>query len=233
MEFKYYHGTSTIFLDSIRKNGLGKINPNIDFKNLDVLNYLVKIAENNLIENSEYIEMRETTLAMANQTFLKFTDNFGNINSVNYRHDGIYVAMTRARAAMYAGSNKFGSEILERIIQLYELLIKENINFHLPKKLNLFEIEKYLNCRPEPIVIEVTEIDVEFLENEDGKSAKETLKFLRKIIPFMSEKEKFESLQFYNFKILKPIEPQYLKFYKLEFEGCPLGDNFEFTLGII
>ena len=55
MRFKYYHGTSTIFLDSIRKHGLGTINPNTDQKNLDVLKFLFQLSEKHLSTNPEFI----------------------------------------------------------------------------------------------------------------------------------------------------------------------------------
>jgi hypothetical protein len=233
MKFKYYHGTSSIFLNSIKENGLGKINPNIDYKNLDVLIFLKNIAEENLMQNEGYLKLRDTTIAMANQTFLKLIDEKGNLQTLNYKHDGIYVAITRQRAAIYSSLNKYGSEILERIINIYKLLKEMNIEFQIPEEINLFEIEKYIDCNPEPIIIEIIEIDDSNLEKEDGKTAEEALDFLRIEIPKMSEKTKFEFLQVCNFKIINPIEPKYLKFYKLEFEGHPIDKNFEFTLSKI
>lgn len=177
MEFKYFHGTSTIFLDSIKANGLGKINPNIDFRNLDVLKYLTNIAENNIRNNSEYLILRDTCLAMVNQTALRVNHENGNSTLLNYRHDGIYVAISLQRAVIYSAFNKFGSEILERCVMLYKLLEKLGIMFQIPENLNLFGIEKYLDCHPSPIIVEITKIDDENLESEHGRKAKEALDF--------------------------------------------------------
>ncbi len=47
-EYKYYHGTSTVFLEYILKNGLGGINPNLKFKNLELLKFLYGNCENTL-----------------------------------------------------------------------------------------------------------------------------------------------------------------------------------------
>ena len=233
MKFKYYHGTSSIFLNSIKENGLGKINPNIDYKNLDVLIFLKNFAEEHLIRNEDYLKLRDTTIAMANQTFLKLIDEKGNLQTLNYRHDGIYVAISRQRAAIYSSINKYGSEILERCVVLYKLLQNHEIQFQIPDDINLFKIEKYIDCIPEPIIVEIDNIEDWNLEKEDGKTAEEALEFLRLEIPKMSEKIKFEFLQGCNFKILNYIEPKYLKFYKMEFEGHPVDGNFEFTLSKI
>ncbi|MCD8401452.1 hypothetical protein G1K66_12950 [Tenacibaculum finnmarkense] len=233
MKFKYYHGTSTIFLKSIRDNGLGKINPNTDFKNLDVLIYLKNLCEKFLIKNSEYIEIRDTTLAMAQQSFLKIKDKKGNTHLLNYKHDGIYVAISMQRAAIYASLNKYGSEILERCIILFNILKKDNIEFKIPNEINLFKIENYINYESKPIIIEIDGIDDDKLEKENGEIASDFLESLRKEIPFMSEKKKFEYLQFCNFKILEPIEPKRIKFYELEYEGFPGNGDFEITLSKI
>ena len=182
-KFKYYHGTSTIFLDSIREMGLGAINPNIDYKNLDVLNYLFELAEVYLLTNNEYLKIRDTTTAIAKQTFLKVIDEKGNEFLHNYVHDGIYVALSRARAAIYASSNKYGSEILERCIVLYKLLTDNKIEFQIPKEINLFHIENYLDYDPKPIIVEIIDIADDKLEKEDGGNAKEALDFLREKVP--------------------------------------------------
>lgn len=233
MKFQYYHGTSTIFLNSIKKYGLGTINPNIDLKNLEVLIYLKNVAERKLIKNFEYLKIRDTTIAMANQSKLAYKDINGNIEVLNFKHDGIYVSLSEITAARYSSINKYGSEILERIMLIYKLLLKNKIEFKIPSEINLFNIEKYLECNPEPIIIKISEIDDNNLEKEDGKTAIEALDFLRVEIPNMSEKMKFEFLQRCNFKLLSPIETKHLKFYELEFEGQPSENNFEIILSRI
>jgi len=57
-KFTYYHGTSSIFLDSILKTGLGGINPNLEYKNLELLEYLHIKAEEILANDKDYISMR-------------------------------------------------------------------------------------------------------------------------------------------------------------------------------
>jgi hypothetical protein len=229
MTFKYFHGTSTIFLDSIKKHGLGTINPNIELRNLDLLKFLFNLCEIHIPHNSRHQELRNTSLAMVNQGIAKVMDEFGNTMNLHYRHDGIYVSLSRIRAATYSVLNKYGSEILERCIQLYQLLQNEGVDVEIPSEIDLFNFRQYLDTESKPIMIEVRGVLDEDVEKEDGKTAKEALDFLRREIPKMSQKEEFEFLQYCNFKLLKPIPAEQLRFYEIEYEGWP-GKNFEITL---
>jgi hypothetical protein len=220
--FKFYHGTSTIFLSSIQKHGLGTINPNLHYKNLDVLRYLYKEAEKYLQEELAYQRIRTTTYAMANQTFFETVINeSGDKHTVHFRHDNIYVALSQIRAIIYALSNKYGSEILDRCITLYKLLNKHINDFSIPEEINAFKIETYIDMKPEPIIVEASNIDDDDLGKEDGKTAKEALDLLRESMPYMTEKEKYEFLQYCNFELLKPVLPEKLKFFKLFYSGHP------------
>lgn len=230
MSYKYYHGTSSIFLASIAEFGLGGINPNIKYKNLELLKYLSDQGEIHLTTNIEYLKSREPILAMARQTDLEIDIPNGDNIFLNYRHDGIYVAFTRERAAIYACTNRYGSEILDYCIKLYKLLKIELKGFMLPEDLNLFGIEKYLDYEQKPILVEAIGVKDGDLETENGREASHILNELRAIIPNLSKKEKFEKLQFINFKILKPIPPERLKFYEIEYYSHPKYLDFEWTM---
>jgi hypothetical protein len=233
IDIKYYHGTSTIFLESIRKNGLGAINPNIDFNNLKVLSYLKDKCERHLIDNKDYEKIRATTIAMAKQSYLPIKDIDGNTHIMNYQHDGIYVSMSRLRAAIYVVTNKYGSEILARCIDLLKLLKNANIDIAIPDEINQFNIIQYIDYDVKPIVIEVKNLLDKDLLLENGGSATEQLNFIRAKLPSMREEFKFVFLQSCNFRILKPISPENLVFYELDYEGYPGTKQFEITLGKI
>lgn len=232
-DFKFYHGTSTVFLQSIKTHGLGKINPSIDYNNLEVLEFLYKQAEENLLHIAEYQVIRKPVAATVYQTNLQLIRVDGSVECLNYRHDGIYVALSRERAVIHACLNKLGSEVLEFIVTLLKLFRSNNINVTIPESINLFRVEHYLNASPKPIMIEVLKISEDDMEKEDGKTAIEALDFLRRTIPMLSEKQRFEFLQYCNFKLLKPVLPENLRFYEVEFEGHPKENNFIFTLSRI
>ncbi len=213
------------------KSGLGAINPNIDCKNLEVLKYLYELAETHLAKNKDYQKYREVTRAMALQALIKFSNHE---STFNFRHDGIYVSMSIERAAIYTAVTPYGSEILERCLLIYSLLKKNDVEFEIASSINLFHIERFLNTKPTPIIIKVlkaSDEDLEFENNTiEGLSASVELDRIRHILPQMTEKERFEYLQFKNLKLLKPIPTEHLKFYEMEFEGNPKNQDFCFEL---
>lgn len=167
---------------------------------------------------------------MVNQCAVEYVDHQGQTQRLHYRHDGIYVALSQMRAIVYASTNKYGSEILQRCIYLFELLRKKIHDFAIPTEINLFKIDKLVTSVPEPIVIEACDIDDEDLGKEDGKTAKEALDFLRRTIPHLTEKEKSDFLQYCNFELLKPVPLERLKFFKLIFSGHPADKDFKCKL---
>ncbi len=232
VKFKYYHGTRAMFLESIRKHGLGGVNPNIDFKNLDVLKYLAQVAEQNLRSVPYYEKIRDTTLAMAGQTKMELKDENGEAMLLNYKHDVMYVAHSRMRAAIYACLNKYGSEIIEKCLILIDLFKQQGVAYCIPEEINQFKIESLMGIESKPIIIEVLNLEDEFLAEETGQF-KNILKMIRAKWPTLSEKQRFEFSQFVNFRVLKVIEPANLKFYEMDYEGHPRTGNFEFTLSPI
>jgi hypothetical protein len=230
MNFKYYHGTSSIFLDSIIEFGLGGINPNIKYKNLDLLRFLANECEKKIATKPEYAIGRHAVLGMANQQNIELKIPGGGIFIANYKHDKTYVSITKERALIYACDNKYGSEILEYCIILYKLLKENDKSFTLPQKLNLFNIEKYIDQKHKPILIEITEVDESELETEFGENGAEYLFNLRKILPKMNRIEFNTHLAYSNFRLLKPIKTERLKIYEIDFEGKVGTDDFDFTL---
>ena len=230
MNFKYYHGTSSIFLNSIQEHGLGGINPNLVYKNLDVLVFLYKEAEKWLVNNSEYLKVRTTTEAMATQGTVDVVIPNGNIKRCYYRHERIYVTLNKIRAVVYASQTKYGSEIVSRCVLLYELLKSENANIEIPENINLFGIDKFSITKSEPILIEISHIGDNDLFEENGKSAKEALCLFRKLYPRMTEEERFEFIEYCNFELIKPVPVEKLTFYRLSTKGKPGTEQFDYEL---
>ncbi|CAM3812002.1 hypothetical protein FLGE108171_15640 [Flavobacterium gelidilacus] len=229
-EFRYFHGTSRIFLDSIIEFGLGGINPNFKYKNLELLSFLTKEAENSLLENKEYLHLQEAVVAMSEQRFYDFKLPNGQTFKTNYKHDGIYVGVTKGRALTYACLNRFGSEILEHCILLYKIFKAVDENFKLPTELNLFQIEKYIGMEHKPILIELRGIMDSEVEAENGENGVDKLNHLRDLMPKLNRKELDIMMSYSNFKLLNPIGKERMKFYEIEFEGTIGKDDFDFTM---
>lgn len=233
MTVNLYHGTSAIFLESIRKHGLGTINPNFDFKNLEVLKFLREEAERVLIDNERYLNWRECILAMVRQTDLIVRNDRGEKLSFNYKHDGTFASYSAERAAIYTCSNKYGSEILEYCVEIYKMIKTVNQYFTLPNEINLFGIEKYVDIEHKPIIVEIQNVRGNEIETENGQPGEEALKALKRALPNMTKRQKFEELQFLNFKFLVPVKPARLKFYEVEFHSEPKYRDYEWTMSEI
>lgn len=228
MKFEYYHGTSDLFLDSILEHGLGGVNPTYEYKYLDTLKKLFELAEQHIMSKKDFQDIYDTTLAMTKQAKLKTTFE-GKEEILNFRHDGIYIALSPERAVSYATINKYGSEVLSTSMKLIDLLEKYRVNYsHLEVNVEMLLQLKKVN--PKPIVIKILNLNEDELEKEDGKTAKEALDWLRTLTPFLSEKMKFEFYQFCNFKLIEPIPVTNLEVYAVDFEGKFGNHDFNYTM---
>lgn len=224
----FWHGTSTIFLNSIRETGLGAINPGTDLKLLDVLQFLyahirsLGIFHPVLDINRASIEAAIAQSDMNHQGLI-----------LNFRHLGVYIAASPLRAAYYACLNKAGSELLEKCLILLSILRDAGMEPEIPSELDVFGVRKYLSIQAKPVMIEITGVADSDLVLENGSDASDVMKELREIFPQLPVDQQFEKLQFCNFRLLKPIPAAALRFYEVDFEGHPSNRNFQYYLSRI
>ena len=229
----FYHCTSDIFTKSILKNGLGKINPVFDYKLLELLSHLFKISEKNLIDKERFENLRFTTELMINQE-IKFVDKEEfNTDVLNFKHDGVFLTLGDRAAIAHSHYTKYGSEILNRIMQIQRLLIENNIATNIPKELNPLEIEKLINYEPKPIFIKVKNIDSRFLLNSRDIPMFGAIEKIKEKLKTTSEEVSFSYKQTTVFKYIKPIERKDFDVYELDYEGHPVDEDFEYYLSEI
>jgi len=226
---KFYHGTSTFYLDLIRQKGLGTINPNFEYKFLELLCFLFLLAEYTLTDNKEYLKVRDTTKAMAFQEPL-IREISGRKVKFNFRHKNIYVSYGETRAVIYAINTEFGSEILSRAILIYRLLKNKIGSVIIPSHLDLGDIDAISQNKFEPIVVRVDNLTPNELLTEYGESSVDSLELIQHMKNTLDFKSFHNEVQFMNFELLKPIEPNRLKFYKVLHYGLPADPNFNWEL---
>jgi hypothetical protein len=167
LKFPLYHGTSTLFLDSIKKNGLGGRNIVEELGIINLLKELEDLCEKHLsnIEEWEFLYKYQISL-ITSQCILP---------GGNYQHGNLYLTPSLKKAAQYA-ENKFGSEILSEVYSLINLLRKYSIPFSdsiLKKYKNIFDLE---DKNKNPLIIEVNEIPIIYLsESEKGEPKEENI----------------------------------------------------------
>src|SRR5687767_8347685 len=97
-----YHGTSELFLPSIRMAGLGAQDPHQQLATLSLLRDVIELYEALHPQDSEWLFSRLEAYAMLEQR--------SSPGGMNFRHGGTYLTASRYTAVRYALGNRYGSE---------------------------------------------------------------------------------------------------------------------------
>ncbi|MEN5435777.1 hypothetical protein ABE545_19230 [Sphingobacterium faecium] len=215
-----WHGTSTVFLDSIRHHGLGAINIAKKYELIALLDHLYKETARLKIKHTGLENKRNSI-----NTIISNGKMYHGKMELNYSYDGTFVSLSPIRASMYACTTSIGSELLDYCLFLLNLLLDYEPN--IPEEVDLINIKQFLNVTAKPILIEVTTFTDDNLILEDGSPAQQLLNEIRTEYPKLPIEEHFMRIQFSNFKLFNPIEPSVLNFYEVEYSGHPFGQDFK------
>ena len=153
----FYHTTSAFYIKSIKDNGLGSINPNINFNLLPFLKEMLDIAETKIPENIQLNKLSFTTKKMLNL----------NEKSTSLLNDSRVHLYPSLDLAIKHSKNKYGSQVLSRCIDFYTLLKKNNLT-QLIKKSNIpFSIEELIEEKPENYILELKNITPQEILSEN------------------------------------------------------------------
>ncbi len=108
--FPLYHGTSSLFLDSILSRGLGGFDPIGASRAVECLRAVKQAAGERLQGHPGWMSLKETLLPMCDQRQTG--------GGFNYRHGNTYLSPAKITAIRYALSNPHGSELLSECIKL-------------------------------------------------------------------------------------------------------------------
>ncbi len=194
-----YHGTSTIFLESILRNGLGAINPISDWDILTFGKDVNALCEQFIIgyKNDKYGK------AGLFKTML-------NQSNVRFQHGDVCLSPSRQTAVRYTVSQKYGSELLSTAMKYFEKLELEFPNSIeiLYKKYR--HILNFRNVKPSAILIQVKNLDIKHLLSETGDDPIINFKRIDEILE--DENSHFDSdTQQINFRLKEPIYKNNLK----------------------
>ena len=162
LEFNLYHGTSSVFLDSIMREGFG-------YRDNDIFNeeILKRLWENLKDTNLKYVRAHSYIIP----------DMIEQCGRLKYK--GVYLTPSKAQAIRYAKNNPYG-EYLSTIYNCYNTLSKMD-----EKKANLIiptehPLKKIFNTRPKPILITLENANISKLEGEDKLNINTLLKDIYK-----------------------------------------------------
>lgn len=141
----FYHTTSAFYLKSIKNNGLGSINPNINFNLLPFLKEMVEIAESKIPENIQF-----NTLSFTTKKMLNLDKKHTSILNNNKTH--LYPSLDRA---IKHCKHKYGSQVLSRCVEFYTLLKENNLSQFIKISNIPFSIEELIEEKPENYILEL------------------------------------------------------------------------------
>ena len=193
-----YHGTSSIFINSILQYGFSAKNP---IKTLNILPFyekLYKICDELFGIDSDWTNGR--------WLYKNIKDQKQNIGSSNFRHGATYLSPNRNTAAYYAIKNQFGSEILSEAIKLYN-----KINNYAPERLLKFRelpVVQMLNGKPCPVLFEIFNMDLQIMKSEKGEKIEDIINLLKQDFKVFSQQSNFVLTKYFmidQFKLYKIV----------------------------
>lgn len=177
LSFPLYHGTSTYFLEYIKKFGLGGRNLIKELMALDFLKELEKLCDIKLItiEDWEYGLKYPVSLITEQKVV------FGG----SYQHGSVYLTPALSTAVRYS-MNKYGSELLTIIFATLKLLRVNFIELPLELEIKYRDIIELELKDFKPLVIEIKDLPISYLSSDEKGNCFE--KQLIKIETIIKEK---------------------------------------------
>lgn len=161
-----YHGTSSIFAESIIKDGLGASTQNINY-DIELFRKICSAHNRGDWQSNWWIENSYTWESMLNNRTGKFS---------NFRYGGVYLSPSRENASGYALNNPYGSELLSSIIDALKNLATfdpDHAYKLIPKN---HWIRHVMLQENRPILITINKIKIADLEGEKEESVFDLLK---------------------------------------------------------
>ncbi len=167
-----YHGTNSIFMDSILEKGLGYCNPISDLNVKATAAAVFELAKEHISESILYQKNFVSFNKMIKQEVTK---------SFNYQHGQTYLSPSMETASNYAVSNLYGSEFVSYTLKFIEELIKHDISIVKDLANDNPDLFNLLRLRSSPILIGLDDLPISWLKDERGNSPEHNIKYLQEI----------------------------------------------------
>lgn len=198
-----YHGTSTLFVDSIKEFGLGGKNIIQEGKVLEFARKIFPLVKNNLSENDGSGHTVSTFQDMVEQHPL-------------FQHGQVFLNMSYDYCTRFTQQREFGSELISHSLYYYGKLLERNLVS--PDLLNDYPYMKELKkVDSKPVVIKLKDVKWDNLLMENGRTL--PTEDIEKILSFSKiEESNVKELirRAYSFRLINPIPSD-----KIEFDFNP------------
>jgi hypothetical protein len=190
----FYHGTNTVFIENIKKYGLGGYDIVKESRAVELLSALNEIAENTVAD--KYMDYGLLRLAIAGILLQTPGD------SMNWQHGSVYITPSLNRALKYACYNEIGSELFTHIYKLYNFLTEVGV-VQAQELIEKYPLSKEIVFKiGDPIVIEIHNLEENDLLSEGGENPIRLLKKLNEV-NFLNNEE--NDLDDFGFRLKKII----------------------------
>jgi len=177
--FPLFHGTSTVFVPSIRAHGLGGKNIVADWRILDFLRAGMAILDSHIDQSDPDIRLQwRVLLAAASQ----------RVDHWNWRHGATYLTADKFKAIAYANSSPYRSELLGFAGWLLEHCPPVCTPILDATMANYSELSECLRLPHEPLLICATGVPMSFLLTEKGEDATD---IVRELTAALAKSERF------------------------------------------
>lgn len=208
-----YHGTSSFFVPSILRHGLGGAVPFDPRALQQAIVRLLPIAR----------EHGDQSLQACLFQFEWMGENAVTDGGASFRYGHTYLSASRWKAAMYS-RNPYGSELVTSLIRLVDILCQVGTTLP-PLPPSVVDTLDRLRAGPhEPVLVQADGVAASCLRNEDGGSIQQALRLLWDIANGRDDPTD-EILQVANFECICSIPADRLRFYRVRVdrddEWCP------------
>lgn len=192
----FYHGTNTVFIEYIKKHGLGGYDIVKESRGIELLSKLHEIAEN--VDGEKYMDFGSGSLRLSVTGILLQTPG----DTMNWQHGSVYITPSINRALKYACLNELGSELFTYIYHVYNFLSEQGAKDVLEIMNNYPLVKEIIFKKGDPIVIEFHNLKEEDLLSEGGENPKSRLLDLDVVI---NSNDNMDDLDDFGFRLNKII----------------------------
>lgn len=207
INIKLFHGTSTLFLDSIIEMGLGDKNPLNNYDAYDFIKEMYTAGENIWGTNLNHSWQVEKIVlqGMAKQKITR--------GGFNWRHGNAYLTPGISRALNYAIHNEYGSELLSNCLRYYQRIKRRYPDYQFSEMVDKSPIMNLLDKTFEPILIEIPPglLDTSDVDGENNQEVIEQVKGLKEMDLTKPDDEMIAGQM--NFRLLRTVQADQLRFF--------------------
>ena len=160
IQIPLYHGTTSLFVDSIKEYGLGGLNPVEELDLVSIYRALFEVADKKFRGASSWEKVRKKA------SYIAYQKNSNDGLNYNFRHGNVYLTPIRKIAFDYASINE-GSELLGYLKGLVLYLIHQKghkeVNDILPMK-----VASILSKSYQPVLLRLESVCLTEIEPENG-----------------------------------------------------------------